>query len=111
MRQFYPTNGTDGEYFMTHHCNHCVNHDPDDRRNLKSCHILTKSFFAPVIEWVYNEDNAPSCTDYKYHDWDEGQPDAIDPNQLELFKQDNNDTSNQTIYHQSTNQTTCNQPN
>lgn len=86
-KQYYPSNSSDGDYFMNQHCNHCTNHDPDDGKHTKSCPILIKSLFEPVIEWIYENDK-PICTGYKYHDWSEGEPEIINPNQLELFNKE-----------------------
>ena len=83
-KQYYPSNSCDGDYFISSHCNHCVNHDPDDNKHTKNCPIFIKSLFEPVIEWVYDENMQPTCISYKYHDWSEGEPEVIDPNQLEL---------------------------
>lgn len=83
-KSYYPSNSSDGDYFLSKHCNHCTNHDPDDNSHSKDCPILIKSFFEPVIEWIYTDDMKPTCTNYKFHDWTEGAPEIIDPNQLSL---------------------------
>lgn len=83
MKPYYPSNSCEGDGFLNMYCMQCAHHDPDDSRASKNCEIFINSLSAPVPQWIYNPD--PTCTEFKHHDWSQGEPEVVDPNQLELF--------------------------
>lgn len=84
---YFPSNSTNGEEFMDNYCMNCANDnmsEPGNKRT-KVCDILAGSFQGfPAIEWTFNEKDEPVCTAFKEHDWRLGDPDEVDPAQLEL---------------------------
>lgn len=96
-RPYCPSNGTEGMWFTDKYCMNCFHCDPDPEGK-KQCEILMRSMLYHVNEpgypkeWIYNEDNEPTCTNYKKWDWgNDGNPDdpenpnytpPDDPNQL-----------------------------
>lgn len=96
MKRYCPSNGTEGMWFTGKFCDNCINQHPDPE-NPKQCDILMRSMFYGVNdkkfpeEWIYDENNKPTCTAWVKWDWgkdDDGNwieppiapPD--DPNQL-----------------------------
>ena len=100
MKKYIPSNGAEGEWFFSKFCFHCLherflltNNDAD-----KKCEILTNTLLFDIedekytSEWTYDKDGNPTCTNYKYWDWDnDGDPDdpenpksppVYDPNQI-----------------------------
>lgn len=93
---YTPSNGTEGCGFVENFCAHCIHekfmHTQND--NDLKCEILTTSFLNwpdPVEEWVYDENEQPTCTAYKKWDWGRDDEDGFneppeippdDPNQL-----------------------------
>lgn len=96
-RKYRPSNGTEGEYFVDEHCMNCFHCDPDPCGK-KQCDILCRSLIYNTSdpeypkEWVYDENDKPTCTAWKKWDWgNDGNPDdpenpkfvpPDDPNQL-----------------------------
>lgn len=99
-KPYRPSNGTEGECFFNHYCDHCIHDNGDD----KLCDIIAASMAFDIDdpeypkEWIYEQENErlngihPVCTKYKYWDWgndEDGRnvpPEPIpdDPNQLVL---------------------------
>ncbi len=94
--KWYPSNGTEGEWFIGKYCYHCFNDkgvftgDPDD----KYCDILARSFGGEKVdEWIETEDG-PTCTSHIPYNWEDSIRrqsykkaeviEIIDPNQLKL---------------------------
>ena len=82
-RPFYPSNGTEGEIFMSQWCHCCVldraSREEDDPAN--GCEILANALAAiRPEEWIIGDDNRARCTAFEL---DEGQehlpidPDAV----------------------------------
>jgi len=103
MKKYQPSNGTEGMYFTDAHCMQCLNCDPDPN-GAKQCKIWLNTMLHNVNdpgypkEWIYDEDNKPTCTAWVKWDWnDKGDPDDPDnpnkppipynPNQLLLFSE------------------------
>lgn len=97
-KPYCPSNGSEGMYFIEEHCMNCVHCDPDPNGK-KQCDILCRSMcYSPgepnyPEEWIYDENNEPTCTKWAKWDWaKEGDPDEspnapvpYNPNQLKLF--------------------------
>jgi hypothetical protein len=99
IRKYRPSNGTEGDGFMSNHCYQCI-HEKFIHTNQhgKQCDILDRTMMHGVddeeypTEWVYNENNKPTCTNWEKWDWgNDGDPDdpdnpkapvVEDPNQL-----------------------------
>jgi hypothetical protein len=97
MRKYKPSNGTEGEWFIDKYCMNCFHCDPDPRGK-KQCMLLCASMCYDVNEpeypkeWIYDDENKPTCTKWQKWDWDtDGNPDdpdnpnapqPEDPNQL-----------------------------
>jgi len=100
VKKYRPSNGSEGDYFITSHCYNCIHgkyeHTGDTNDN--PCDILTRSFMFDIDdkeypeEWIENKDGSdPRCTAFKKWDWgrdDDGNfkepppPPTDDPNQL-----------------------------
>lgn len=94
---YQPSNGTEGAWFIEEYCMNCINCDPDPN-GPKQCKILCASMcFSPgekgyPEQWIYDENDEPSCTAWVKWDWgNDGDPDdpdnpkrpiPEDPNQL-----------------------------
>lgn len=82
--KYRPSNGTEGECFMEHHCYHCIHDNGKD----KICDILTRSMCCDKTdkeypeEWTYEESGRATCTSWKKWDWGrDGDPnDPDNPN-------------------------------
>ena len=99
QRPYRPSNGTEGECFIDTYCMNCINCDPNPDGK-KQCEILCASLWFNINEegypkeWIYNEQNKPTCTSWVKWDWGtDGNPDdrdnpkapiPDDPNQLML---------------------------
>lgn len=97
-RKYRPSNGTEGEYFMSEHCYQCIHDNPDYDAKSPRCEIMTFVMCFDTNdkeypkEWIYGDDGKPTCTKFKKWDWgNDGNPDDIDnpkapipenPNQL-----------------------------
>lgn len=95
--KYRPSNGTEGMMFTEHFCDRCINQHPDPD-NKKQCMILCRSMCYSVDEpeypeeWIYDENDRPTCTAWIKWDWgNDGDPDDRDnpkapmpfnPNQL-----------------------------
>lgn len=79
-RQYYPSNGTEGDCFIHYHCAQCIHEKfwHTQQRGDKQCNIFTETLFRPVPEWIYGEDGKPTCT--KWQKWDWGRDDDGDGN-------------------------------
>lgn len=56
MKNYFPSNGTEGMIFMNEFCDNCYKNN--------SCTILTNSFFGKQPkQWVYENDK-PTCTSF-----------------------------------------------
>lgn len=62
--KYCPSNGTDGDIFMSAWCfNGCTKHSEDN-----PCEIMGRSFCYGIDdpnypeEWIYDEDGKPTCT-------------------------------------------------
>ncbi len=96
-KPYRPSNGSEGDWFMSEHCYQCIHENPDSEKKPK-CEIITASmcFFITDAgypkEWCYDENNEPCCTKWQKWDWgNDGDPDdpdnpkapiPEDPNQL-----------------------------
>lgn len=95
---YSPSNGTEGDWFESKFCMQCIHTNPDPTKR-PQCQI----WCAAVVhwpggegypkEWVYDENNKPTCTAWVKWDWgndgDPNDPDnpkapppPDDPNQL-----------------------------
>lgn len=114
-KKYRPSNGTEGEGFIGCYCMNCINEHPDSNRKPK-CDILSRSFLYDINdkeypeEWIYGDDNRPTCTAFVKWDWgrdDDGDwiepppPPIDDPNQLCLpFIFDELEIPKQKVKHQ-----------
>lgn len=80
-RKYCPSNGTEGDWFISEYCMNCFHCDPNPDGK-KQCMILCASMCYSVndpkfpSEWIYNEEGKPTCTNFKKWDWDnDGDPD------------------------------------
>ena len=96
-KPYQPSNGSEGMVFTDKYCMNCLHCDPDPNGK-KQCDILCASMCFSVNEegypkeWVYDENDKPSCTSWQKWDWGkDGDPDnpqnpkapiQDDPNQL-----------------------------
>lgn len=97
-RKYQPSNGTEGMCFMENFCDQCIH---DNVESKKYCEIVTLTMSLDIKdkdypkEWVYDENDKPTCTNWQKWDWgnnDDGRNDPPkppyepqDPNQLMLF--------------------------
>ena len=100
MKLYQPSNGTEGEAFISTYCMNCINEEwMHDNNSNKKCEILSNTMIYNVKDkeypkqWCY-KDGKPTCTDWVKWDWDnDGDPDdrnnpkvpINDPDQLMLF--------------------------
>ena len=57
MKNYTPSNSTDGEMFMCEYCYKCYKY--------KQCTILTSAFFGKQVkQWIYDENESPICTSF-----------------------------------------------
>lgn len=95
-KKYQPSNGSEGMGFTEHFCDNCINQHPDPD-NKKQCNILMRTMCYSIKdkeypeEWIYDENNRPTCTAWVKWDWgkdDDGEwkeptpPPFDDPNQL-----------------------------
>lgn len=86
---YRPSNGSEGEWFMSKFCYRCVH---DDYDNEVYCEILTNSMAYntreegyPLEYWVYFNDE-PTCMNFRERGSDnDDSPPPVDPDQLDLF--------------------------
>lgn len=104
-KPYQPSNGTEGCWFIQKFCENCIHgkHEHTVNPNDKPCDILSRTLLHSVDspkypkEWIYDQDNKPTCTAWVKWDWnkdDDGnfndpptQPEPGDPNQLMLFSE------------------------
>ena len=101
-RKYRPTSGTEGIGFEESFCHQCIHerwvHNQETNREEDKCPIYSKMMLIEVnnpeypIELTYDENDKPICTNWQKWDWEnDGDPDdpcnpnAPDPNQLNLF--------------------------
>lgn len=98
MKKYRPSNGTEGDYFMSKFCYQCIHDNPDYNAKSPRCEIMTLTMCLSVDdkdypkEWTYDENGKPICTEWRKWDWgndgdhdDRDNPKAPipdDPNQL-----------------------------
>jgi hypothetical protein len=98
QRKYRPSNGTEGDYFMSKFCYQCIHDNPDYNAKEPRCEIMTLTMCLDLNdkeypkEWCYGEDGKPKCTNFVKWDWgndgDPNDPDnpkapiPDDPNQL-----------------------------
>lgn len=69
--RYRPSNGTEGDCFMSQWCAECIHHDFDDLE-AEPCEILGRVFAFDVDhehypdEWTYNDAGKPICTEFSY---------------------------------------------
>ena len=101
MRKYQPSNGSEGDMFISKFCMKCIHNDPHID-GFKNCNILSETMMYHVTddeypsEWTFDDRGKPTCTQWREWDWDEkGNPDdpsnpnyvqPEDPNQLKLFQ-------------------------
>ena len=74
MKKYCPSNGTEGMIFTDHFCDRCMNQHPDPDHP-KQCMILCRTMVYDVNdkdypeEWIYDENDRPTCTAWKKWDW------------------------------------------
>jgi hypothetical protein len=80
-RKYRPSNGTEGEYFISEFCQNCIHDNPDYDAKSPRCDILTLTMCLDASdpnypsEWVYDENDRPTCTKFVKWDWDnDGDP-------------------------------------
>lgn len=99
--KYRPSNGTEGCWFMSEHCEKCIHENPDPDHK-KKCELITLVMCLDQDdkdyprEWTYDAMGEPTCTKFVNWDWgNNGDPDdpdnpnapppPPDPNQLNLF--------------------------
>lgn len=97
-KKYRPSNGNEGEAFISIHCYHCINgkYEHTGDINDKPCEILSRAFMFDIKEaeypdeWCYINGKA-TCTSFVRWDWDQDNdgnwndppaPPVDDPNQL-----------------------------
>lgn len=69
--RYRPSNGTEGDCFMSKWCSQCAMHDFEDMEK-EPCDILGRSLAFSIDddaypdEWTYNDNGEPICTAFKY---------------------------------------------
>lgn len=81
-RKYCPSNGTEGEWFISKFCANCIHerwlHDPENCDDSGKCEILSNSMLYNYNEpgypkeWIYDENDKPSCTSFSKWDWGNG---------------------------------------
>lgn len=67
-KPYRPSNGTEGEIFMSAWCNHCYFEDIHDPHSEMNCGIITLTHALDIgdedypKEWVFDESGKPKCT-------------------------------------------------
>jgi hypothetical protein len=84
MKKYRPSSGSEGIWFCGMFCDQCINQHPDPN-NKKQCMILCRTLCHSInepeypTEWVYDENNNPTCTAFVKWDWNnDGDPDDPD---------------------------------
>lgn len=110
-KKYRPSNGTEGDCFMSNFCYQCIHDNPDYNAKSPRCEIMTLTMCLGVDdkdypkEWIY-QDGKPTCTNFVKWDWgndgDPNDPDnpkapppPPDPNQLSMFPLYPNETTYQ----------------
>ena len=77
MKKYCPSNGSEGEEFITHFCYNCIHgkYEHTGDLNDKPCDILSRSFAFDInhkdypTEWTYDENGKPTCTAWIKWNW------------------------------------------
>lgn len=84
-KKYRPSNGTEGDYFMSEHCYQCIHDNPDYNAKSPRCDIMGNTMCMDVndkdypSEWTYDENGKPTCTSFKKWDWgNDGDPNDPD---------------------------------
>lgn len=101
VRSYCPSNGSEGEWFISQYCAKCIHEQflHTQNGNHKTCKILSDTMVFSVNdpgypkEWIYDNEGNPDCTAFKKWEWqfdEHGNPveDELpteDPNQLSIF--------------------------
>jgi hypothetical protein len=70
-KKYRPSNGSEGEYFMSSHCYQCI-HDNGEN---KTCGILMRTMCFDLSdkeypeEWTFDDNGKATCTAWKKWDW------------------------------------------
>ncbi len=73
MKLYQPSNGTEGDWFISKWCGSCVK-NPKSMDAINQCDILCMTMVCNIDDseyprqWVYSEDDEPMCTAYKNRD-------------------------------------------
>lgn len=95
---YMPSSSSEGDAFVAKWCMNCAcdNQYQSDviivEHGIIQCDILDASMMQNHVEqWIYEEiGNPPVCTAFIEHDWEQGAPPPpVDPNQLNMFDNDN----------------------
>lgn len=85
MKKYRPSNGSEGDSFMSDYCYQCIHDNPDYNASSPRCEIMTATMCYDVNdpeyppEWIYGDDGKPTCTKFVKWDWgNDGDPN--DPN-------------------------------
>lgn len=97
-KKYRPSNGTEGDCFMSKFCFQCIHDNPDYNAKSPRCEIMTLTMCYGIgepeypKEWTYDANGRPTCTAWVKWDWgndgDPNDPDnpkapvPDDPNQL-----------------------------
>lgn len=93
-KPYRPSNSDEGFWFISKFCENCIHGKYEHTMDLndKPCEILSRSMFGQANEFVYDQDNKPSCTAFRKFQWEQNEngewneaPPPLDPNQLNLF--------------------------
>lgn len=77
--KYRPSNGTEGEGFMSEHCHQCIHerwvHHPDTTGEDGMCKIIIATMGLDMkdpdypSEWTYDANGDPTCTKWVKFDW------------------------------------------
>lgn len=100
MKKYQPSNGSEGDWFVSKYCMNCLNCNPDPNGS-KQCEILAKTMVYDSndddypSEWTFDDLGSPICTSWVRWNWgQDGDPDdhnnpnapiSVGPNQIEIF--------------------------
>ena len=81
MKKYRPSNGTEGDAFMSSFCYQCIHDNPDYNAKSPRCEIMTLTMCLDLTdkdypkEWCHGEDGKPTCTEFVKWDWgNDGDP-------------------------------------
>ena len=70
-QKYQPSNGTEGDAFMSHFCDRCKKDAEYRETGENSCVIVAKAFAYDKddpgypVEWQYGDDGQPTCTAFE----------------------------------------------